>query len=445
MAMTRFAELNPLLTKELRGRMRGWRAIAVLTVYLLVLAGFTWLVYALIALNANGTDVSNAQLGKVLLGTVVGFQLFFVTLLAPAFTAGIITGEREKQTYDLLMTTLLRPHSIILGKMGAALAWLLLLVLSVVPLSSLAFILGGVAPEELILSLVVILAAAFWYGAIGLFWSSVVKSTIVAVVLALLTNAFLLVLAPIIYFIAIAFLTFSGNGVPPAILRSPPLLYLNELILSCHPAYALGRSEAYLLDGKSLFFPTVPLNGFNVWMIHPWLFFTLVALVVGTLLVLLAIRNLPPVRRHATGVYPPVAPGSLAPVPMEEAMSPTLLPPAAIVPPQPGIPAEPVLPSMPPAPPAMPPSPVEPPLPATPPAMPPQPVEPAVPPVPAPLTPPPPADPAPPAEPSGPSVPMVPVAPPTEAQAARGEGNPAPPSGVSHLEGRTRPVPRKDE
>lgn len=440
--MTRFAELNPLLTKELRGRMRGWRAIAVLTVYLLVLAGFTWLVYALIALNTNGTDVSNAQLGKVLLGTVVGFQLFFVTLLAPAFTAGIITGEREKQTYDLLMTTLLRPHSIILGKMGAALAWLLLLVLSVVPLSSLAFILGGVAPEELILSLVVVLAAAFWYGAIGLFWSSVVKSTIVAVVLALLTNAFLLVLAPIIYFIAIAFITFGNNGVPPAILRSPPVLYLNELLLSCHPAYALGRSEAYLLEGKTLFFPTVSLNGFNVWMIHPWLFFTLVALGVGTLLVLLAIRNLPPVRRHVAGTYVPPAPGPLAPLPTEEPMSAVLLPPTAIVPPQPGMPAEPVMPSMPPA---MPPQPVEPPPPAMPPAMPPQPVEPLTPPVPEPLTPPAPADPAPPAEPSGPSVPMVPVAPSAEAQAARAEGNPPPPPGVSYIEGRTRPVPRKDE
>jgi ABC-type transport system involved in multi-copper enzyme maturation permease subunit len=443
MAMTRFAELNPLLTKELRGRMRGWRAIAVLTVYLLVLAGFTWLVYALIALNSNGNDVSNAQLGKVLLGTVVGFQLFFVTLLAPAFTAGIITGEREKQTYDLLMTTLLRPRSIILGKMGAALAWLLLLVLAVVPLSSLAFILGGVAPEEVILSLVVILAAAFWYGAIGLFWSSVVKSTIVAVVLALLTNAFLLVLAPIIYFIAIAFITFSGNGTPPAILRSPPVLYLNELILSCHPAYALGRSEGYLVEGKSLFFPTVTLNGFDVWMIHPWLFFTLVSLVFGTVLVLLAIRNLPPVRRHAArGVYTPRAPGTVAPLPTEEAMSTTLTAPSAVMPPQPGMPGGPGMPGIPEVPPAIPTPIVEPltptmPEPFTPPAIPGPPAEP-----------PPPAAPAPPPEPSGPAVPMVPKpAPPLpESQAARvdGEGNPALPPSVSFIEGRTRPAPRKD-
>src|SRR5215212_10587274 len=166
--LANLADLNPLLTKELRGRMRGWRAIGILTGYLFLLTGVTWLAYALISSNISENDITSAQLGKFLLGVVVAFQLFFVALLAPAFTAGIITGEREKQTYDLLMTTLLRPRSIILGKMGAALAWLLLLVLSVVPLASLSFLLGGVALEEVVLALVLILAATYFYGAIGL-------------------------------------------------------------------------------------------------------------------------------------------------------------------------------------------------------------------------------------------------------------------------------------
>src|SRR3712207_5689083 len=101
--LANLAELNPLLTKELRGRMRGWRAIGILTGYLFLLGGVTWLVYALISATASDSDLTGATLGKMLLGVVVVFQLFFVALLAPAFTAGIITGEREKQTYDLLM------------------------------------------------------------------------------------------------------------------------------------------------------------------------------------------------------------------------------------------------------------------------------------------------------------------------------------------------------
>jgi ABC-type transport system involved in multi-copper enzyme maturation permease subunit len=325
--LANLADLNPLLTKELRGRMRGWRAIAILSAYLFVLAGVTWLVYALISSNVDESNITSAQLGKFLLGVIIAFQLFFVALLAPAFTAGIITGEREKQTYDLLMTTLLRPRSIILGKMGAALAWLLLLVLAVVPLSSLSFLLGGVALEELVLALVVLLAATFFYGAIGLVWSSIMRSTIASVVLALLTNGILLMLFPVLYYMSFAFVMIANrNGTPPW-MQSPTFLYFNELLLSTHPFYAMARSEAYLLEGKPLLFVETTLGGQDVVMIHPWLFFVLLCLVLGSLLILLAIRNLPPVRRHTpVGVYAPRAPGSDAPLP-EPPPPPMPLPP----------------------------------------------------------------------------------------------------------------------
>jgi ABC-type transport system involved in multi-copper enzyme maturation permease subunit len=312
--LANLAELNPLLTKELRGRMRGWRAIGILTGYLFLLGGVTWLVYLLISTTASESDITSATLGKFLLGTVVVFQFFFVALLAPAFTAGIITGEREKQTYDLLMTTLLRPRSIVLGKMGAALAWLLLLVLAVVPLSSLSFLLGGVALEEVVLSLVVILAAVFFYGAIGLFWSSVMRSTIAAVVLALLTIGILLGLLPVLYYMAFALIMIANRGTIPDILQTPTFLYFNELLLSGHPLYAMGRSEAYLLEGKPIFFVETTLGGADVVVIHPWLVFTLICLAGGTLLIALAIHNLPPVRRRYgayAGPVPGLGPGAV--------------------------------------------------------------------------------------------------------------------------------------
>ena len=327
--LANLAELNPLLTKELRGRMRGWRAIGIMTGYLFLLGGVTWLVYLLISTTASESDITSAQLGKFLLGTVVVFQFFFVALLAPAFTAGIITGEREKQTYDLLMTTLLRPRSIILGKMGAALAWLLLLVLAVVPLSSLSFLLGGVALEELVLALVVLLAATFFYGAIGLFWSSVMRSTIAAVVLALLTIGILLGLLPVLYFMALTLISIANRGSTPEILQSPTVLYFNELLLAGHPLYAMGRSEAYLLEGKPIFFVETTLGGADVVVMHPWLVFTLICLALGTLLIALAIRNLPPVRRRY-GAYVGPVPGLTPVAPAGAAAAvPDLAPPPA--------------------------------------------------------------------------------------------------------------------
>ena len=47
-------ESNPLLIKELRGRMRGPRAFIVLTVYLLLLSCFTSIIYFAYTTSARG-------------------------------------------------------------------------------------------------------------------------------------------------------------------------------------------------------------------------------------------------------------------------------------------------------------------------------------------------------------------------------------------------------
>ena len=149
-------QINPVIVKELRGRMRGWRALIVLVVYLIVLSFITWLTYVAVAgtMNSSGGPES-AQVGKFIFAVLVIFQTIMVSLLTPAFTAGSITSEREQKTYDLLMTTLLPARSVVFGKLGSALAFVALLILAIAPLESLAFMFGGVSPEEIIISQVV--------------------------------------------------------------------------------------------------------------------------------------------------------------------------------------------------------------------------------------------------------------------------------------------------
>src|SRR5712691_1446908 len=115
-----------------------------------------------------------------------------VSLLTPAFTSGAITSEREQKTYDLLMTTLLPARSVIFGKLGSALAYVLLLILALAPIESLAFMFGGVSPEEIILSQVVMFMAAVLFASIGIFWSTVVRTSVGSNVLTYGTILFLL-------------------------------------------------------------------------------------------------------------------------------------------------------------------------------------------------------------------------------------------------------------
>jgi ABC-type transport system involved in multi-copper enzyme maturation permease subunit len=54
-------------------------------------------------------------------GYYVAYVLTFNLLVGPVFSAGSITQERERQTLQLLLTTLLRPGKIVLAKLLAAL------------------------------------------------------------------------------------------------------------------------------------------------------------------------------------------------------------------------------------------------------------------------------------------------------------------------------------
>src|SRR5258707_12912768 len=136
---------NPVVLKELRGRMRGTRAFVVLTVYLTLMSGFALLLYVLYATSLNYSGVTpGGTIGRVLFIGIVGVELFLVTFIAPTFTAGAISGERERQTYDLLRTTLLPASRLIIGKLISALSYVFLLLLAAIPLQSLAFLFGGV-------------------------------------------------------------------------------------------------------------------------------------------------------------------------------------------------------------------------------------------------------------------------------------------------------------
>ncbi|MDG2380069.1 MAG: ABC transporter permease [Pirellulaceae bacterium] len=54
-------------------------------------------------------------------GWYIGYVVIFNMLVGPVFSAGSITSERERQTLDLLLTTTLKPWTILFGKLIAGL------------------------------------------------------------------------------------------------------------------------------------------------------------------------------------------------------------------------------------------------------------------------------------------------------------------------------------
>ena len=182
--------VSTIMVKELRSRMRGRRAFILLTVYLGLLALIAYGVYLISAPSVGGgfADANaSAIVGQAIFVLLSIFQLILICFIAPAATAGQISLEREKQTLDLLISTPMRPGAIIVGKLAAALAYVVLMIAAAVPITAIVLMYGGATVMDIIRQQLVLLASAIVLGAVGLFFSALLKRTQAATVLTYVT------------------------------------------------------------------------------------------------------------------------------------------------------------------------------------------------------------------------------------------------------------------
>ncbi len=182
--IARFLPDNPVLTKELRVRMRGSRAYWILFGYLGFLSVLLWFQYYgwLNQVHANGSGASEAaRLGTEIFIYLLVAQMFLVLFITPAITSGALTIEKEQRTLDMLTLTRIPRHSIISGKLLSAVFFTALLIVSSLPLISICFMLGSIDPKMVISTYLEMLMGSVLIGAVGLMWSSVLKTTTTAV------------------------------------------------------------------------------------------------------------------------------------------------------------------------------------------------------------------------------------------------------------------------
>src|SRR5258708_15392073 len=288
---------NPVVLKELRGRMRGPRAFVVLTVYLALMSGFATLLYFLYSSSLNyGGYALGGTIGRWLFNGVVGVELFLVTFIAPTFTASAISGERERQTYDLLRTTLLPARSLVLGKLFSALSYVLLLLFAAIPLQSIAFLFGGVTELEIILSFVILFVTAVMLGSVGLYCSATIPRTLTASVVTYGVAVLVTLGLPLVMVLVTALL--GGILNDPSTMSTSvqtAFLYIGNLLAMTNPLAAAGASEYLLLNNRGAGFFTLNLGVSNgtasILYVSSCIQFTIFYLIVSAVMVILAIRR----------------------------------------------------------------------------------------------------------------------------------------------------------
>lgn len=180
---------NPVLTKEVRTRMRGARAFWILFFYLFFLSLILFVTYLVWWRSQQDGDVGGEAftVGRTFYSTLFIMQAILVGVITPALTAGGVSIEREQRTYELLAVSLLPRRSIVTGKLFSAVAFVALLLVASLPLVSVGFLLGGVSPGEVFGACALLVSTAFLYGACGMACSAVSKNTTAATVLAYLS------------------------------------------------------------------------------------------------------------------------------------------------------------------------------------------------------------------------------------------------------------------
>ena len=110
----------------------------------------------------------------------------------PGLTAGSITGERERQTLVPLQVTLLKPRSIVLGKIASSLAFVVLMLIATAPLLAVSFILGGITTGAVAKGLVMIFATAILLACLSVCFSTMLRRSQSATVLSYFATLMLL-------------------------------------------------------------------------------------------------------------------------------------------------------------------------------------------------------------------------------------------------------------
>lgn len=162
----RLVPANPILLRVVSVAGKRRRDLIVRCAYLGLLIFLV--IFALISGDIAGGDLDKlSRTSTEIFISLSYLQLALVSLLAPIFTAGAITQEKDSQTYDILLATPLTNGQIVLGTLLSRLFFVFALLLSGIPIFSITQIFGGVAFGDVLMSCAIAAVTALVTGTLA--------------------------------------------------------------------------------------------------------------------------------------------------------------------------------------------------------------------------------------------------------------------------------------
>lgn len=176
--------LNPILEKDMKTKMRGWRMPVLLSLYLLLLGLVLFLFF--VANNQMfdnyGYSTFSPRIAVNAYNTIAVFQFALLMFIVPALTATAISGERERQTLDLMLCSDISTWSIIRGKLVVSIAHVMLLVFASLPVLGMVFLFGGITFGEMMLLFLFYIVTAMMVASMGIFMSTLFRKNVTSII-----------------------------------------------------------------------------------------------------------------------------------------------------------------------------------------------------------------------------------------------------------------------
>lgn len=231
--------LNPILSFSATRRMRSFKTLLIAAAYVVVMLAVTLLIMGRIFGNEatfhsirNSVTCYQAQMVT---------QFILILLIAPAMTSGAIAGERERQTLELLLVTNTRSFRIVIGKAMESFAMLVLLIVCGFPVMCLTMVAGAVTLPQILIGELFLLLIAFASVSVGVFSSTLARSTVASGVISYLILLAIggLTLIPLIMDFPVEVTSVVYDTSSLAALAPGDALKMISPVLLCNPGYAL--------------------------------------------------------------------------------------------------------------------------------------------------------------------------------------------------------------
>jgi len=197
-------DTQPVLWDDLRRRLRGGRAFA-------VMLGFGLVLCAILVIGVRLNDYGFSpealpRLGRALFFSIMIGQGIMLLVISPGLTATIFSSEREARRIDFLLITRLTSRELVFGKCFGAVALLLLTLVCGAPvIAIIAATFGGVSPWEFALGYLGLLLIGLFCASTALLYSCKAKNSSAALVQGYLISIFGMAGA-----VGLCFLLFAG-------------------------------------------------------------------------------------------------------------------------------------------------------------------------------------------------------------------------------------------